>query len=138
MEQKKEVSALIRKLKNIASGNDRKTKRKAESVLYRIGRKFANPGLQSMTPKNVKTFYGVLLEMMESKNANRECAAAAAFMSYLAGDEKAFLEAIKKTPLNKKYNYYSKVKQLLDNFKNYSIKNKISPCGFRKNDIQLS
>ena len=128
----KEVSALIRKLKNIASGNDRKTKRKAESVLYRIGRKFANPGLQSMTPKNVKTFYGVLLEMMESKNANRECAAAAAFMSYLAGDEKAFLEAIKKTPLNKKYNYYSKVKQLLDNFKNYSIKNKISPADSEK------
>ena len=122
----KEVTSVIKTLNKIAAGDDRGIGDKAKNVLYRTGCKFAYPDLQTMTPQKVKVFCGVLLELMKNKSANRECAAAAAFLSYLAGDEKTFLAAIKKTPLNKNYNYYHKVKQLLNRFENYSRKNKIN------------
>jgi hypothetical protein len=128
----KEVVDCINKLNKIATGNDRRAQNRAKSVLYRLSSKFAYPDLRTATPKEVKTFCGPLLELIKNQDMNRRCAAAAAFLNYLNGNEKAFLAVTKKTPLDKNFNYFHVTKQILTWFEKYSGKNKISTADTEK------
>ena len=128
----KEVTSWIKALNDLVKGSDHRIQGKARNSLYRIGNMFAQVNLRNMTPGEVKMFCKPLLELMKNSYTNRNCAAAAAFLNYLSGNEKAFLDITKKVPLDENYNYYHKLIQIFDRFKYYSRKNKISAAEAEK------